>query len=328
MSYPTAEILDVARRAARAAARVCLGVLAASPDSPEAMAKLGKEPVTLADYGSQAVVLEAIATAFPDHLVVAEEGSAHLRQNIGDEGAARLSDLVGESLGRPVSFEEVATWIDHSGRPGGEWTWAIDPIDGTKGFLRRQQFAVAVGVLRDDEPYVGVLACPHMPHDERDPASLLYWAAPGHGSWVEPIVGGAAQPVRVSDVDDPARVSVLGSVESAHGDPALVRAVVERAGFGGSMVRLDSQVKYGAVASGLAELYLRPRNHRDYRERIWDHAAGVAIVREAGGHVTDLDGKSLDFGRGSRLEGNRGVVATNGLIHDRVLDAVARSETG
>jgi 3'(2'), 5'-bisphosphate nucleotidase len=90
-------------------------------------------------------------------------------------------------------------------------------------------------------------------------------------------------------------------------------------------VRIDSQAKYAAVAAGLGETYIRPRSREDWRERVWDHAAGAAIVIGAGGRVSDLDGKDLDFTVGPTLEANRGVVATNGLVHDLVLGALADS---
>ena len=72
----------------------------------------------------------------------------------------------------------------------------------------------------------------------------------------------------------------------------------------------------------MADVYLRLPTRADYREKIWDHAAGALIVTEAGGRVTDVDGRPLDFTRGSSLLDNRGVLATNGLLHDRVLKAI------
>ncbi|MBN2112673.1 MAG: 3'(2'),5'-bisphosphate nucleotidase, partial [Acidimicrobiia bacterium] len=140
MTPSLADLLDAARRAARAAAAVCLGVLEEAPAAPDAMAKLGKEPVTVADYGSQAVILEAVAAAFPGHGVIAEEGAAHFAAHAGAAGAEQIVRLVGRALGRAVTLDEVLGWIDHRG--GAEpFTWVIDPIDGTKGFLRRDQFA-------------------------------------------------------------------------------------------------------------------------------------------------------------------------------------------
>jgi len=320
-------ILDVARGAVRSAAGVCLGVLAEAPEAPDSMAKLGREPVTVADYGSQAVILEAVGGAFPDHEVVAEECAELLLAE--GEAAERVVRLTARALGREVGLEDLVAWIDHRGGDD-EPTWAIDPIDGTKGFLRREQFAIAVGLVVGGEPVAGVLGCPHFPIDGRDPqrgTGVLYWGVVGEGAFAEPLHGGPVRRVSVSSRSDAGGVRVLGSVESSHGDPALVRAVIAEAGLGGGMVRIDSQVKYGAVADGVAEVYLRPRNRPEYRERIWDHAAGAAIVTAAGGRVTDLDGAALDFSTGSRLEANRGVVATNGAVHDLVLEALRTVES-
>jgi 3'(2'), 5'-bisphosphate nucleotidase len=96
-------------------------------------------------------------------------------------------------------------------------------------------------------------------------------------------------------------------------------------GLSGDVVRMDSQAKYAAVARGQAEIYLRSPNPRtpDYRECIWDHAAGWLVVEEAGGTVTDVYGRALDWTHGRRLAQNIGVLATNGILHETVLQALA-----
>ena len=91
-----------------------------------------------------------------------------------------------------------------------------------------------------------------------------------------------------------------------------------------SRIRIDSQCKYAAVARGDASIYLRMPTRKDYREKIWDHAAGMLVVEEAGGRVTDVKGHPLDFTRGRTLDANRGVVATCGPIHDEVIGVVKR----
>ncbi|MEA5469572.1 inositol monophosphatase family protein [Spirulina sp. 06S082] len=63
-----------------------------------------------------------------------------------------------------------------------------------------------------------------------------------------------------------------------------------------------------------------PKDRQDKRENIWDHAAGAIVLEEAGGRVTDLDGKPLDFSLGEKLTANRGILASNGVIHDRALE--------
>jgi 3'(2'), 5'-bisphosphate nucleotidase len=87
-------------------------------------------------------------------------------------------------------------------------------------------------------------------------------------------------------------------------------------------LRMDSQAKYGIVSRGDASIYLRLPTQKSYRENIWDHAAGSIIVEEAGGRVTDIQGKPLDFSVGNKLNNNRGIIATNGKLHDLLLEAV------
>jgi 3'(2'), 5'-bisphosphate nucleotidase len=113
-------------------------------------------------------------------------------------------------------------------------------------------------------------------------------------------------------------------VEAAHGDQALQERIAAAVGVTASPLRMDSQAKYGAVARGDAILYLRLPSPKspDYREKIWDHAAGSIVVEEAGGRVTDMHGKPLDFSGGRRMEDNRGVVVSNGPRHDAVLSAL------
>ena len=109
------------------------------------------------------------------------------------------------------------------------------------------------------------------------------------------------------------------SVESGHTKQDAAAEVVAKLGVTAEPVRMDSQCKYAAVAMGLAEVYLRLPTRPGYVERIWDHAAGVVVLEEAGGAVTDVEGRPLDFSRGRGLSENRGVIATNGPCHAKVV---------
>ncbi|MEM1305276.1 MAG: inositol monophosphatase family protein, partial [Planctomycetota bacterium] len=86
-------------------------------------------------------------------------------------------------------------------------------------------------------------------------------------------------------------------------------------------VGMDSQAKYAVLAAGGGEMLVRLLSpaRPDYREKIWDQAAGSIVIEEAGGRVTDLDGKRLDFSHGRTLAENRGVLATNGHLHEAAL---------
>jgi 3'(2'), 5'-bisphosphate nucleotidase len=89
-------------------------------------------------------------------------------------------------------------------------------------------------------------------------------------------------------------------------------------------MRVDGQPKYGIVARGEALLYLRfpSAEAATYLEKIWDHAAGAIIVEEAGGRVTDMQGRPLDFSRGPDMAGNQGIIAGNLSIHEKVLEVL------
>jgi 3'(2'), 5'-bisphosphate nucleotidase len=122
------------------------------------------------------------------------------------------------------------------------------------------------------------------------------------------------------------RFRFVESVEAGHGNQSQQSAMAQAVGIQSPSMRMDSQAKYAAVAAGQAALYLRLPSPKtpDYREKIWDHAAGTLVVEEAGGCVTDMHGKPLDFGKAARFEDNRGVVVSNGTIHAKVLAALAK----
>jgi 3'(2'), 5'-bisphosphate nucleotidase len=289
---------------------------------PEAMEKSDKSPVTVADYGSQAIICQALAAAFPNDPVVGEEDATDLKQpEMGD----RLQQITGFVQPHvPAATPDLITqWIDHGNGSVGRRFWTLDPIDGTKGFLRGDQYAIALALIEDGDLKVGVLGCPALAFGEGQPG-LLFTAVRGEGTTMQALSGGDATAVKVVQPGDGDRLRFVESVEASHGNQAQQEAVAKAAGITQASVRMDSQAKYGAVAAGEAALYLRlpSPKYPDYREKIWDHAAGAIVVEEAGGKVTDMYGKPLDFYTGVKMMDNRGVVVSNGAIHTPVLSAL------
>lgn len=324
-------LVETAIEAAALASQVCRSVQQRTVLKGVDQAKTGDEPVTIADYASQALILRAIAARFPRVAILSEEASSHLRDQQSAESLEEVRALVADVLGERVGHETLCDWIDHQGDRSNPLCLAIDPIDGTKGFLRREQYAIAVGVLDRGEPVGGVLACPNLPVDgERPdgPRGAIFHAVKGEGAFQRPLdLKGGDRRIRVAPTTDPAKVRVLCSVESSHGDPRVITDLIAELRFGGGPVRIDSQVKYAVLARGGAEVYLRPRSKPSWRDNVWDHAAGVAIAREAGGRATDQDGARLDFSCAQRLENNRGVLTTNSALHDSIVDALRRIES-
>lgn len=323
MSYEPERAL--ARDAARAAGRLCMAIRDEMLRGRGHMEKDGREPVTLADYGAQAVVMQHVAARFPEDASLAEERGSDFVRLATPEQQQRVAEHAAAVLGQPVTPQQVHDWLDFGREATNSRVWVVDPIDGTKGFMRGDQFAVAVALVVDGEPVVGALACPLMPFGSNgaaNPRGSLALAVRGQGATIEPLDGGPERPARVSQRSAPEDARLVESVEVGHTDHAFSSRIIELTGLGGQPVRIDSQAKYAAVADGRAEVYIR-RSHDSYRERVWDHAAGMLIVEEAGGRVTDLLGQPLDFRYGSHLEGNRGILATNGALHDELLEAIA-----
>lgn len=314
---------DVAIEAAIAAAKLCQQVR--NQISPEAIEKKDKSPVTIADYGAQALVCHALDVAFPNDPIVGEEDAGQLRSLEMKEKLEQVTQFV-QGIKPEATPGAVMDWIDRGNGQAAERFWTLDPIDGTKGFLRNDQYAVAIALLEEGEIKVGVLACPALKFDDASEEGLLFVAVRGEGATMRPLSGGAEQSIRVVG-DDTATLRFVESVESGHGDQGRQQAVASACGFTASALKMDSQAKYGAVAAGQAALYLRLPSPKspNYREKIWDHAAGVIVVEEAGGRVTDMHGKPLDFSKGSKLVDNQGVVVSNSAIHDTVLAALKES---
>ena len=117
------------------------------------------------------------------------------------------------------------------------------------------------------------------------------------------------------------RLDILRSVEKSHTNVDEIGQLAATLGTSEQPIGMDSQAKYAVLAAGAGDVMLRliSPSRPDYREKIWDQAAGSIVIEEAGGRITDLDGKPLDFSHGRTLEKNRGILATNGHLHDVVL---------
>jgi 3'(2'), 5'-bisphosphate nucleotidase len=298
-----------------------------------ALTKDDRSPVTVADFASQALVAARLAEAFPNDPLVAEEDASRLRL---PQSAALLEQVTSFVAGLvpQATPERVCAWIDRGTAAPARRYWVLDPVDGTKGFLRGDQYAVALSLIVDGEVQVGVLGCPNLSGGYRPDAEgdgSLVVAARGQGAWTisgEANLGAAGpqdyEPLRVSRRSDPATARILRSFEAGHTNVDQIEDFTQALGVQAEPVRMDSQAKAAVLAAGKGDLMLRLLSpaQPNYREKIWDQAAGALVVTEAGGLVTDLDGKPLDFTAGRNLVNNRGVLASNRLLHPAALQAL------
>jgi HAL2 family 3'(2'),5'-bisphosphate nucleotidase len=353
--------------ALEAVRKACAVTLALQPDFKDGISSLAKtdlSPVTVADFAAQAIVLRHLHETFPNDSFIAEESSHPLG---GDEQLAHEVmtatsmedvDIVCKSIDLGKEFE---LWKERGGRPSR--VWCLDPVDGTKGFLRGKrdggQYCVALALLQDGSPTIGVLGCPNLPvspsdfhyawrdnetsENNQDSRGCIFVASKGGGCYQLPFVpvqgecgktlsvtpndGSSMKPeegrfcLGVESFGD-ALGQVVGTAKVLHGEGSLTEdGEIVRA------TRIDSQTKYGVIARGGAEYYAR-LTKPGYLEWIWDHAAGNVVITEAGGQMTDTEGDEIDFSLGAKMsEKVLGVFGSNGgAFHEALLSAFQKQE--
>lgn len=337
----------------------------------KANAKTDRSLVTVADWGVQAVISWVLSQSFCDEQVsmVAEEDTEALKGMDGIYVLQRVVSAVNDCLSassfvglhppdHPLGTIDVLKAINKGCSEGGSKGrhWILDPVDGTLGFVRGDQYAIALSMIEDGEVVLGVLGCPNFPMKKEwlsyhhryyrlmsrlSPPRPDVWhkgciftAQKGSNAWMQPLVWNLkdldilklARPVSVSSIDDPAEATFCEPVEKANSSHSFTAGLASSIGLKKRPLRLYSMAKYAAIARGDAEIFMKFAKS-GYREKIWDHAAGVLIVQEAGGVVTDAGGKALDFSRGRYLEGlDRGIIACAGKkLHAKLIEAADAS---
>ena len=313
----------------------------------------------------QAIISWRIAQDYPDFTMVGEEDAASLTDG-SEEGAETLGKIVklinktlkthlGKS-GPQLSSEEVVDLINKGAGAGGQGRhWVLDPVDGTLGFVRGDQYAIALAMMEDGDLKVGAMGCPNMPKMgevlEFDSSytygfsprlvskmlagealgwhkGCLFTAVKDQGAYMQPCDSDIkADPIKVSVSPefDPVAAKFCEPVMKANSSQGFTASVADNLGIESKPLRVYSQVKYGSVARADADVFMKfPK--AGYKEKIWDHAAGVIIVEEAGGKVTDAGGSPLNWAGGRYLDTlDRGIVATSQALHDRLMDAIKES---
>lgn len=221
--------------------------------------KADRTPVTVADLETEQAIKNILQAAFPDH------------------------GFYGEETGQD--------------RAGAEYTWLVDPIDGTKSFVRESPFfSTQIALMRGDEFILGVSNAPLF--------NELAYAEVGGGAFLND------RPVRISDIQDPGEATLsLGNIKTLAGDRRwtavgnLIRQFNRTRGYGDFF-------HYHQLAAGKLDVVI------ESDISILDVAALSVIVREAGGQATDLQGRPLGLNSTT-------ILASNGRLHQGMLEALA-----
>lgn len=285
----------------------------------QSITKEDRSPVTVADFAVQAVISAHLMKAFPKSVLVGEETVEELQSEAGQNVLRQAIQFV-QTLFPSAQPLDVIRWIQNGASNHCDDFWTLDPIDGTRGYIDGRQYAVALARIQKGKVVFGALGCPNT--EGVQGLGSLVMAARGEGAWSAPLVAGQEwKRIHVSaqkKIEDAIIVTSFHGKHTSHNRTETLRQTL---GIQPPAHLLDSQAKHALVAMGRGDIFFRllPRSNPDYEEKIWDAAAGVIAIEEAGGRATDLDGKELDFGAGKTLARNRGVLATNGWLHEDVL---------
>lgn len=200
---------------------------------------------------------------------------------------------------------------DNLARLGASRVWYIDPIDGTKDFIAgRAGFSVMIGLTIGHVPVLGVVYQPI--------GANLFWAAPGEdgapAAWHEPPEGPPRR-LRVSDVTDMSSIRLVASASHRTKEIDAVKSVLG----------ISDELNIGSVGLKLALISLAERDlyvNPSAKSKLWDVCAPEAILRAAGGELTDAEGGLIRYDS-EDLACRRGLVASNRHVHAEVIAKLA-----
>ncbi|XP_065878276.1 putative 3'(2'),5'-bisphosphate nucleotidase, mitochondrial [Euphorbia lathyris] len=327
--------------------------------------KNDETPVTVADFGVQALISLELSKSFPSIPLVAEEDSGYIRaNNLVDAVVTVVTDKVSAN-NKPLEDEDVLEAIDRGGKNATVYCtkpatyWVLDPIDGTKGFVKgnRALYVVGLALVVEGEIVLGVMGCPNWVDDISYNSSsngqghenimskfgIVMVSHVGCGTWTRELLDILDRSAKAQDGWTKCIVDRCHSVPKARvcttesqvweGLPlsALYNATYDPESVGDKEILLLSMCcgslsKYLMVASGRASVYIQAARDTKILQA-WDHAVGIICVHEAGGKVSDWEGMDIDFGADQTerrvLYPSGGFLVTNGNIHAQLLEMLA-----
>ncbi|XP_027163637.1 putative PAP-specific phosphatase, mitochondrial isoform X1 [Coffea eugenioides] len=353
--------VDVVERACRLCVHVKKSLFSSDGSILE---KNDQTPVTIADFGVQALVSLEMSKLFPSIPLVAEEDSMFLcTNNLVDAVVDVLADRA--TSRDKLTQDDVLEAIDRGGKdayafgPKPATYWVLDPIDGTRGFVRGSEalYVVGLALVVDGEIVLGVMGCPNWQESHPDKSSsknqenenavsmsgIIMISHIGCGTWRNTLwettnmMGGLLDNWIRCFVDDcqivhEARFCIPDSQTWESLPLSLLYNATTEAEYVGSKEVLllpaccGSLCKYLMVASGRASVFIQGAKAGKVI-KAWDHAVGIICVHEAGGKVTDWRGSELDFAadqvKRRIIFPSGGVLVTNDSLHQAILEIIS-----
>jgi 3'(2'), 5'-bisphosphate nucleotidase len=264
--------------------------------------KADKSPVTLADFASQIFIVSELKHHFPNDQIIAEEED---KDFIGKSAEKILTHCYNElKIGR---LDNVKNYLDYKSKKS-ERQWTVDPIDGTIGFQKGLLYSIGIGLMVNSIPKVGVIAVPNYSNK----SFMIYTAEEGQGTHIL-YDNNDFISIKVSQKN---KFSDFRLCHSLHYDQPWIPEFGKKIGIK-NFIQVDSMVKFAMIAEGTADLYIKSLDLK--HSFTWDFLPGDLIVREAGGKVTDLDGKPIRYKDENCIATKPGIISSNGQCHRVIL---------
>ena len=232
--------------------------------------KEDKSPLTKADISSHNIIINSLKNLTPSIPIISEEGCG-------------------------IPLKERSDWKEY---------WLIDPLDGTKEFLKRNgEFTVNIALIRKNEPVLGVINIPAM--------EKIFWADRDNGSHSINADGKLIKMNVEKDMEGPIKIAASRS----HYNNKLDSILAELKDY--ELINVGSSIKFCLVASGEADIYIRIGPTSE-----WDTAAGEAIVKFAGGRVISTLGKQISYNKKESFLNPDFIVSKNNHLLEKILKKI------
>ena len=270
----------------------------------ETYQKSDKSPVTLADIATQIYITSHIKEIFPNDQIIAEEDGSFLDKKAEKLILSCFKDIIHDHI---TNLKEL---VEYKGKKSNR-QWSVDPIDGTKGFSKGLCYSIGIGFMDKSDTKVCAICVPN--YNKKSLA--IFSAEKGEGAWVRT----ESRIFNKIKVSSKTNIKQAKLVHSLHYDEQWVTKFINVVGLKDAY-QVDSMVKFCKVADASADFYLKPIDH--HHSYSWDYCPGDLLVKEAGGKVTDLNGKELIYQDEHLLCSTYGFLASNGILHEEILDLI------
>lgn len=261
------------------------------------------ECVTLADFGTQVILNKTLYDNYPNHSVISEENSYDFLKFTSENQRLFVISIVSKILNENISQDEFIRWLDYGQSSISNKSWVIDPIDGTLEFLNSNQYVIGIGELENSKPCFSYLSS--FSTFTNQPIHYFTWQGKSYKYYS---YDGRMIELHVSD-----RNISVARPYCNNSDLSKIYNIdfIETDVF-------STLNGYISIASGESDVLISLK-FANTSLKVWDHAGGIVLLQNAGGIISDIDGRKLDFSQGSLLSKNKGAILSNGKFHEKLL---------